>query len=303
MKKILFITMTLFTVLILGACTNNEEKNEMIPLSTSESLASLSYLSTSFLDATNNAENLSRNILVKNMADEETIIIEEELDEVNVYMDKLKSFIDNGTKEFANVDNSESEKTEYQSKMSFTVSNETYILYYNENQETKEITGIFVIGEVEYDIEVINSLESEKESVNMMQLLATNGNDTVKIVYNKSEESDQFIKFHIEENISGITSTVDMKITREEYKYKVSVEDETGKYVFKTSTEDDNANYRLEYEVDGTKGFVMILEKTNELGEKTYEYKIHENGKQKSVEKGKPNSKGFGERAKGRDKI
>ncbi len=324
MKKLFLLLAAVVITLSLSACSNSDEPLENIEygeFSTQEALVSMSYLSAGLLDTTSYNQQASLNgfsvsdlLETPEAPDTE---FETELEEVNIYLEKLKGFIANGPSGLGTIENEESDREEYQYKLTVNVEDQEYLLYYNVS-EAEEITGIFVIGEVEYQIEVEeNTLketcdptidedcddieeqeepEDEDETEHKMVLTASNGVDTIKITY-KVETSDTEHKtvFKLEKNIEGIESESTIKIIEEENEFKVVIEDEDNSYTFKTENEDGEVMYKLQYEVNGVKGQVKIKVKTDEFGEEYYAYQIIEQGKNRSVDKGKPESYGWGD--------
>ncbi len=337
MKKTLLVFFTVLLTLALSACslgtdtTSTTDDTVIEPLSSETSLATLSYLTAGFLTATDPTVGE-----LQFLATTQKAVIEDNMETVNIYFDRLRSLIDNGVDSFGSATQEVSDRPEYQVKLSFTVNDETYVIYYNVDEVTGEMTGIIVINTVEYQFEVLenkleyeyeheydkeesdNDVDNEEDTTSdtevteedetttsdastdnvqttqevetKMVLLATNGNDTIKITYKTEVEEDESVtKFELEQNIAGISKEVSMKIKQEDDHYKVQIEENGDSYTFKRELNDDGTySYRLEYEVDGTKGWVMIDEKVDETGAVYYEYKIHENDIQKDVEKGKP---------------
>lgn len=334
MKK-LFLVATLFVVaMTLSACTNTTKDviNEEV-LSSEESLATLSYLSTGFLDFS--TPTVASNVLfLANGAGEQTVI-EGELDVVNVYFDRLKALIDNGVEDFGSVTEEDSDNELYDYKLTFTVNEEVYVIYYSIDPETAEMTGIIVVGTVEYTFEVVDNMkeykyrEEEKNSetdstVNQetnqnsddevddelddevedenetgevetkMMLVAYSGDDYIKVIYKTEvEDNETTIKFQMEQFIAGETKEVALKINTEDNEVKITVEEGENRYMFKQEIEDNVVMYKLNYTVDGVTGMVKITETTDELGNVTYDYHIVEADKDRHVEKQEPKSNGF----------
>ncbi|AIO18404.1 hypothetical protein KQ51_00521 [Candidatus Izimaplasma bacterium HR1] len=346
MKKLLFIGLALITAFTLSGCTTADNENLEIlaaDLGSEESLATLSYLSTGFLDFSTEAvvaSNMSFLSATDGVA-EPTTVIEGELDEVNVYIDRLKALIDNGVESFGSVLEEESDNELYAFKLTFTVNEEVYVIYYNIDEVTNEMTGIIVIGDVEYEFEVMDNIkeyehnqedkpeshkeeddEDDEENTNgnrntsddnevdtedldsedddevdtednetKMVLIATNGEDTIKIIYKNELEDGEFeTKFYIEQTIDGIEKRVTLKIEVENNETKVKITDGEDEYTFKKELEEEGTVYKLQYEVDGVKGMVRITEVVDEEGNITYEYFIQEAGREKHTEKQEPNS-------------
>ena len=336
-----FAFLTIFTLSACGGTSDIDNEPEVNPLSSEESLATLSYLSSGFLDSSTDPVVGTFAFLV----DEETTEIEDELDEVNVYFDRLKGLIDNGVESFGSVTEELSDNELYEYKLTFTVNEEVYVIYYNLDDVTGEMTGIIVIGDVEYEFEVVDNMreyryqeeekneqkeenenasdnankqgqddeddeldtedddelddelddevddeEDDEEFETKMMLIAHNGDDYIKIMYKTEIEGDEVeTKFDMEQSIAGVVKNISLKISMEEDEYKVRIFDGENTYTFKQETEDDGViEYKLEYEVDGVRGFVLITETTDEFGEVVYEYKIQEAGRNRNVERERP---------------
>ncbi len=355
MRKLLVLIAVTIMTLGLSACTTTSIDLEQLlaegTMTSEESIATLSYLSAGFLDFESTDPVVKDTSLIQlalsTETDEENTVIEEELDELNVYLDRLKGFMETGVDSFGSVIDAESDNELYTYKLQFTVNEEEYFIYYNVDEVTLEISGIIVIGESEYVFEVVDNIhnyehhqelnneqneeknndddddddepdteannqesennEEQNEEVNKedeeddddetgskMILIATNGEDSIKIKYiNEVEDDEVTTKFYMVKTIAGVTSEVSMKISQEEDEYKVSIEEDGNSYTFKQETEDDGTVYKLQYEVDGTKGQVKIIEMIDEDGNITYKYQIQEAGRNKNVEKQEPQSKGL----------
>ncbi len=361
MKKLLLLGLAILTLGGLTACTDLEgDPQDQITeeiLSSEQSLATLSYLSTGFLDFNNTSPDVSNIMFLSNTdEEEEPTVIEGELDEVNIYIDRLKALIDNGVESFGSVVEEESDNELYTYKLTFTVNEEVYIIYYNIDELTGEMTGIIVIGDVEYEFEVVDNIkqyehneeeknenhaednentnkennsngnnsnnenndddddvdtdddeldteneedendDDEEESESKMTLIATNGEDTIKIVYKTETDGEETeTKFYIEKTIDGVTTESTLKISLEEDELVIAISEGEDEYKFKKEIEDGETIYKLQYKVDGVIGMVKIKEIIGEDGEVTYDYFIQEAGKERHTEKQEPKSKGFDE--------
>ncbi len=164
MKKALIFIVTLGFVLTLSACTSADldRLNDILnteALSSKESLATLSYLSGSLLDVKTEDPVVNSGLIkLSAVLDTDETELEGELDVVNEYMDRLKELMDNGTDAFGNAVEEVSDNPDYAFMITFTVNEEDYIIYYNIDILTLEISGIMLIGDVEYVIEVSNTL-------------------------------------------------------------------------------------------------------------------------------------------------
>ncbi len=324
MKKIFMISFIVLTVFSLSACSTTNEKDvtdeEM--MSSEASLATLSYLSTGFLDFTQMDIDLASPLFLSNEnsnQDNDETVIEGELDDVNIYIDRLKGLIENGVDNFGSTEITASDNELFEYLLTFTVSEEMYKIHYNIDPDTAEMTGIIIFGESEYDFEVMDNIheyeytnsngkdddaeepeddeeieeETDENDEIKMVLIATNGEDRIKITYkNETEDDGEVTKFKVESTIDGNEKLVELKIVSEEDKYKVQITDGDDQYTFKRNVEDDGVVYRLDYEIVGTKGFVKITVTVDEEGNEVYEYFIQEAGRTKNVTKQEPKAKG-----------
>ena len=160
MKKLLTFIIALAATLTLAACGSGTEQDIVADnLSSEESLATLSYLSAGFLDFST-PTTVQTGLVFLN--DEDTTVIEEELDDVNLYFDRLKGMIDNGVESFGSVVEEVSDNELYEYKLTFTVNEEVYLIYYNLDDVTGEMTGIIIVGDQEYTFEVVDNMREYK---------------------------------------------------------------------------------------------------------------------------------------------
>ena len=123
-------------------------------MSSKESLATLSYLSSGFLSLEDEPTLQTTKLSVQKVA-----VVEDELEDVNKYVTLLKSFINNGPDAFASVEDQESDRPEYDYLLNMSVNDNEFKLYYNVNIESREINGIFIIDGVEYEIIASSNLD------------------------------------------------------------------------------------------------------------------------------------------------
>ncbi len=218
MRKRLLFMATLSFVLALSACTtadSNDLTDLAMPatLTSSESLSTLAYLSGSMLDIDNADSTVSTNLFM--LSDTDETEIETELDTVTEYMDQLQEFMDNGTASFGSVVQEVSDNPNYAFMVTFVVNGETYFIYYNTDTLTLEISGIMLIGEVEYIIEVSNTL-ADNES------LESHDNDDLD--HEDDDDADNYLEEDVLDEESG--ATVDSETDTEEIDDTTNTEDE-----------------------------------------------------------------------------
>mgnify|MGYP000877037857 CR=1 FL=1 len=322
MKKIILVTALLFTLGLAGCSTDKIDDtttNELSALTSEESLVTLSYLSNSLL----NTAPVTASSNVAFLSNGFTTVIEGELDEVNVYMDRLRVFMDEGTEGFGSITTTESDNPLYDSKLVFTVNELNFIIYYTTDEITGDITGLIIVDGIEYVMEAYTEFSEDPETgegvieedddeldgeettedeldaeepnedsnneESKMVMVATNGEDSIKVTYkSEKEDGEETLKFHMVETRAMIEREIKLKIKSEDDSYKVTVEEDGNEYSFKRNIEEGKVIYSLKYDVDGVKGEVKINETTDENGNVSYQYRIRENGKDSEVEKGKP---------------
>ncbi len=161
MKKILVTIILGLLVLGISACNTEtlEDNFKKEVLSSEQALASMAYLSSNFLSFNNDTSNQT---LALNLADDE-LEVESELETVSEYLELLKVFMENGASNFGSIIDEVSDRVEYDNKTTIVVAEKTYLLYYSVDSETREISGIFVIDEVEYEITAYSYLDDEDD--------------------------------------------------------------------------------------------------------------------------------------------
>lgn len=159
MKKYTSFILILLSIFALSAC--NFASVNLTELSSKDSMAVLSYLSSGFIDEGFSQTTMSTGLVT--IADTETTEIENELEEVNLYVDKLKALIDGGLANFGNVEETVSDNPLYQFMITFTIDTQVFNMYYNVDPVTTEISGILVIDSVEYEFVVESTLEDSDD--------------------------------------------------------------------------------------------------------------------------------------------
>ena len=283
MKKILVLVVGLLSVITLTACDESLDNiiDEASTLSSEEGIATLSYLSTGFLDFST-TEPVASNVLF--LSDEETTVIEEELDEVNVYIDRLKGFIDNGVETFGNVTEDVSDNELYDYKITFTVNEEVYVIYYNIDPETLEVSGIIVLGDIEYEFEVvdhINNYEMHQEKHEEKE--ENKGDDTAnqngKSTESSNEEDPEDTntdgeESNTEEKMTLIARSGDDVITII-YKTEIEEDESTTKFFMEQTLNGVTKQIELKISVEEDEYKVDVVDGENEF---TFKREVEEEG-------------------------
>lgn len=265
MKKLLTFIIALAATLTLAACGSGTEQDIVADnLSSEESLATLSYLSAGFLDFSTPTTVQSGLVFLN---DEDTTVIEEELDEVNLYFDRLKGMIDNGVESFGSVTEEPSDNELYEFKLTFTVNEEVYLIYYNLDEVTGEMTGIIVVGDQEYTFEVVDNMREykfgEQEKNENAEQNANQNNDGGG-GQNQDQETEQNGQGNQQNNDDEIDTEddeddeVDDEVDTEEDDEDDANEtkmmlvahsgDDTIKIMYKTEVEDDETTTKFDME-------------------------------------------------------
>lgn len=308
MKKLSMLFLIFAFGLLVGCSTiENDSTNQTVSLSSDQSLALSAYLASGLMPSTTNEVNLGT--LNENQykmsllsTNNEALQIESELDEVNIYFDKLKVFMDEGIDSALDISEQSSTREGYDTVLTYTIEEVTYTIYYSfvdelieteyfENEENEEeqefkLEGLMIIDEVEYQLTGANEIDDEEQVMWFKTIDSNNTGNEVKIeIKNENEEQ----KFKIFTLINNVEKKAEIKFENENDETKVELklqnDDQESKYKFKKEIEDDQTVYKFEYEVNGVKGKVKILEIIDEFGNVTYKYKIEENGRNKEIDK------------------
>jgi hypothetical protein len=257
--------------------------NGFIPVETNideELLSTLAYVSTSML---NEEIALSNVYNITFLADDEDPLIESELDDINIYFDKLKYFID------------------------YTVPFEELLLTENSEEEVYQYTIAFVLDEVEYTIN-FNIIDGVLSGVMNFSgktfelsgtYITTQGEETFEIeAFSGSDYMS--VKLNTENNgdESKLKLEVQSRISNQIRNKTIEIKDELDEQVV-IITEDDNEyklqkevtaeyTYKFTYRIGSTEGVLEINETVDEFGNQEYNYTIKENGQEKEITKPKP---------------
>lgn len=305
MKRILYSLIILLTVVFLTACDELFQEDPVInPVveiedkANNNMLGMLSYISASFLDETIQYDNLdaSKGLIQLSAFGIDELVkpdgsIELNLDQVNIYVDKLNDFIDHGTDGFGSVTELISDRNEFEYLIIIEVDEAIYDLYYNVDESTFEISGILIYDDVEYSIIAENSMldtkdfdELTEEEKQYLTLIARNGSDSIAIEYEiKSEEGESKETFTLVSSIEGIGSNFTMEIKTDDNELVLTILIDEDEYIFKND-EEEEFDYKLDYVVNGVKGKVRILEKTNDEGILVYYYRVQEGSNKVEIE-------------------
>lgn len=295
MKKGFIICFSIFMVLLFAACGSSSVS--IAPMSSSASVASLSYISSGFIEGETELEEpttyspmVLSTFTYLDKPGTTTTKVEDEIGYVNIYLDKMKVFMNNGFNAFDVDEDMESDNDLYTFMMTYTAEGNLFTIYYNHDLEDNTYEGILITNEITYDLAIEDNLKEEDgESKRNLILTATNGNDWITIDYeNKTEDGESKEHLEVTKFIDGVQSVVTIEIKEEEGSFKVSIQDGENSYVFKAETTDEGTHYKLNYTVDGIEGVAKIDETVDDDGNLVYSYKITEGDIESTIEKVPP---------------
>lgn len=158
-----------------------------------------------------------------------------------------------------------------------------------ENQETR-ITGILVIGDLEYAVEGKKEIEENEEKIRIRSEL-----DELNYVEVVSKIEDGERKFEYTVSVDGVVSISKVKIEQEDNEQKIALKfvsgEAKGEYTFKQETEDGETILKIAYKLEENgvteEGEIKVLVVVDPVtGETTYTYRLKsKDGKEAEVEK------------------
>lgn len=158
-----------------------------------------------------------------------------------------------------------------------------------ENQETR-ITGILVIGDLEYAVEGKKEIEENEEKIRIRSEL-----DELNYVEVVSKIEDGERKFEYTVSVDGVVSISKVKIEQEDNEQKIVLKfvsgEAKGEYTFKQETEDGETILKIAYKLEDNgvteEGEIKVLVVVDPVtGETTYSYLLKsKDGKEAEVEK------------------
>ena len=258
----------------IGPIDNNDD---IINAYTSEKLAEISYISSSFIGSTITVSNP----IFQFLADTDETEFETENDTINLYFDTLRVFLNDDFSSLVTYE--ELVDQEYDYLITFDVNEHPYEFYISLDGET--ITGILMINQVTYNL--TGSLVIEDDETTFV-LRAINGADFVNIEYKTESEDEVNTKYTVQSRINNVEKEQEITVSHEENEQKVEIHDGDNEYTLKQELEDGVVQYKLEYKINDTDGEAIIIETTGNDGVTTYSYQIKEGDIEKDIEKGKP---------------
>jgi len=247
----------------------------------SERLAEITYVASSFISS----DVVTQSSSVLFLSNEETTEFENHDDLINFYFDTLKVFLDNDglgdTVQVVNLSDSE-----YDQLISFSIDNEDYNFYIT--LKGNEILGSLVIRD--YELSLSGEIEDVEGEFKII-INATQGNSFISLTYITEIKNDTEIEYSLIQNIDGIEKNKTIKLSIEEDEKKVEIKDGNSEYSLKKEFDDGNFQYNLRYSINDISGNATISEETDINGNQKYVYNVSEQGKEVTVEHGKPANK------------
>ncbi len=240
-----------------------------------EKLAELSYLSGRLIASSFSVNNQSS---LMRLRDNDETEFEANIDEFNTYFDMLKVFLDDDA--FSNsVTVTSLEEGDYDTSIEFYVDGKLYTFLVIVIDD--EISGQLTINSQVFSVE---GKYEETDTELSMELIASSGNDYIKIKYKTENEDEIEKKYEIEQYIDGIERIKEIKVSIENDEQKVEITEDNDSYALKKEIEDTIVVYKLSYEIDDIEGEVEICETIDDLGATVYSYKIDEGDKHKELD-------------------
>ena len=216
-----------------------------------EKLAELSYLSGRLIASSFSVNNQSS---LMRLGDYDETEFEANIDEFNTYFDMLKVFLDDDA--FSNsVTVTSLEEGDYDTSIEFYVDGKLYTFLVIVIDD--EISGQLTINSQVFSVE---GKYEETDTELSMELIASSGNDYIKIKYKTENEDEIEKKYEIEQYIDGIERIKEIKVSIENDEQKVEITEDNDSYELKKEIEDTIVVYKLSYEIDGVEGEVEICD-------------------------------------------
>ncbi len=297
MRKAISMFVVFILSMLIMACGSTSVSET--PMATNESVASLSYISTGFIEGEMSLleeedpdTGLPTQLTYLNYDKPGTTTtkVEGEIGYVNIYLDKMKLFMGEGVNSIDIVVQTESDNPDYEIMFTYTVEEVLYTIYYNYDEELDLYEGILILDDITFDLEIEDNLkEEEGETKRNLILTATNNENTIVIDYETKEEEGELKEtLEVTKIIDGVESIITIELKEEENSFRVKIQDGNNEYDFKMETDDEGNHYKLDYTVDGIEGTARITETVDDDGNKVYSYRITEGEVTKDVEKVPP---------------
>lgn len=247
----------------------------------SELISTLAYVSSAML---NDEIVLANSTSIMFLADGDDPLVESELDDINIYFDKLKYFVDY-TVPFEDILLTEHLLNDYLYTITFTLDDVVYTMNFNIEDDiltgemlfsdkTFDLAGTYINNDTEqtFEIEAISGLDSMKVSVN---------------TENTTEETK--LKLQIQSKIANQVKEKTIEIKDENDEQIVVITEGDSEFKLKKEVTAEYT-YKFEYKIGTTEGVLEIEETVDDQGNSEYNYTIKENGNEKVVTKPEPSS-------------
>lgn len=285
--RVAIASMTLFVIALVVMLNTpnpiNPDQDIVINAYESEKIAEISYLTSSLIGSSIQVSDPYLMKLGYTFLTEETTSFEDNDEQINLYFDILKVFLEEDVLD-SDVIVTVSEENPKAQMIEFSIEGIAYVLEV-EFLETN-FTGTLSLNGIEYQVEGVYEEEGQELKFNMK---AVSGDNYVQIDFkteNKDDETE--VKYEIQQRYQGVESSKEVKVSNEQNEQKVVIKEENNEYTLKKETEDNGIKYKLEYRIDEVEGEAVITETIDSQGNVQYNYSINENGITKQIEHGKP---------------
>lgn len=236
-----------------------------------QTIAEIAYISSGLIPQQTTTSSIPNTMSNTETDDTE---FEKNIDDFNTYFSLLKVFLEDQPL-IPTINESEDEIT-----MSFIVLDEEYTFVFTLVDD--QVTGTVFVLDKEYQL---TGLVKEEEDEITIDLEARQNDDFIEMKYQSEGSLQLEKKYRIISELDGVRNETQVKLSKEGTEQKVDIEENDDSYTLKKEISNGNIEYKLTYEVNGIKGDVRITETILDSGEREFEYRIKENGKEKNVTK------------------
>lgn len=286
-KAGLVMTASTVFLLILGlVIINNPSTSPVIYAlneESSETIAEMSYMASHLVAIEFDLNDDTQTGLVF-LSNENETEFETNIDEFSTYFNMLKAYFNEDSFKDS-VTFNELDSDIYDVEILFTIDEIAYRLLLVQTSET-EFEGIMEVDGVAFD--VIGTITSENNETKF-GFSAINGDDSVDIDYTHEDSATETKKtYMIQSRNNFMVSEKEVTLKIEDEEMKVEINENGNYYELKQELENNQFQYKLQYQINGQEGEVVITEEQGSNGQMTYNYQIKENGVEKAVRMGQP---------------
>ncbi|ERJ11204.1 hypothetical protein [Haloplasma contractile] len=309
MKKIISLTVVAFLFILVGCSGATETgENKVVSLTSKQSLAFSTYLASGFLTGASNDTNQNMSVdtyhitgiqylsnTTEETVNDPTLEIDTELDEVNLYFNKLKVFMDKGLDSAINIEETVSTRDGYDYQVTYTIDDESYTIYYSyvdeftvDTEESNDVATMNATTEEDTDKdddEIENENEDQEEAdveedeeneeeFKLQGLMIINDVEYKLVGANETEGNESKMWFEtIDETNTGDYVNVEMKEEEGEQKFEIETVIDGVEKTSEIKFEQEESETKVELELyhDGQESSYEFKKETED-GETVYKF-------------------------------